>query len=119
MANPFHIENSEIERLTQDQLPSVMTQLLRAEAANHQLPPEAVELSLHINDPDGGIDARVQSSTTSGRWLPPGSSVWQFKASKSLTKAKIHEEISKPGVRVAMEKGARYCLVFGGDPIRP
>ena len=117
MVNPLHIENTEIGRLTQEQLPSVMNLLLRSEAANHQLSSEAVELSLRINDPDGGIDALVHAMNASSRWLPPGLSVWQFKATKSLTKAQIGEEVKKPGVRAAMEKGATYCLVLGSDTI--
>src|SRR5579864_3536676 len=92
-----------------------MNRLIRVEAALLHIPPTNVETSLRINDPDGGIDARIQAGTVESRWISSGLSVWQFKAGRTITAASILEEAQKPGVRKALADGGTYYLVVSAD----
>lgn len=136
MRSPFQIDSDDVARLSQIDLPRVLNRLIRAEADLLGVPFEGVQTSLRMNDPDGGIDARVRTGGVGGRWLPAGVSAWQFKAQRKLTPAEMRKEVKKPGVRrtllraensaadagkddgldAANEGGRAYCLVLGGDP---
>lgn len=115
MKHPYHIDSDEAARLSKDELPLVMGRLIWAESHRLHLPSMAVETSLRINDPDGGVDARVHAGASGSLWMPAGTSVWQFKAGKEISKADIDEEVQKPGVVAALTKGDTYCLVLGAD----
>src|SRR5712692_6435565 len=70
---------------------------------------------MSINDPDGGIDARIQAGKVESRWISSGLSVWQFKAGRTITAASILEETQKPGVRKALADSGTYYLVVSAD----
>lgn len=115
MNHPYQIDSDEVARLNKDELPRVINRLIWAEAHRLHLPSMAVETSLRINDPDGGVDARVHAGAVGNRWMPAGESVWQFKAGKDITTADIDEEVKKPGVVAALARGGTYCLVLSAD----
>jgi len=122
--NPLlQVSEQDIEHLNKYQLPDIMNRLLKAEARRYGIPPLCVKTTLRIDDPDGGVDARVEHSVglpTVSR-IPGGLSVWQYKAG-DVTPRKIREvESQKPGVQEAIQSGGSYCFVMGkgcADPKR-
>lgn len=116
MPDPFEITSTEIAVLSQAKLPEVVNRLLRAEARNLGIPVGDVSTSPRYTDPDGGIDAHVRAGIFSSAWLPPGDSVWQYKAGSAPDKAIIENETRKADVTEAIKNGATYVLVMGAAP---
>ena len=123
MPNPlFNIQEREIEFLTEPEFVDVMNRLLKAEAQRFGIPTQAVNTTMRLNDPDGGIDARIEHSLTLPpiSHIPEGLSVWQYKHGDSSSQ-KIRNESLKPGVQNAIDQGGTYCYVIGkgyGDTAR-
>lgn len=110
----LEITSTEVDALNQFRLTEVLNLVLRAEGSRARIPPSEIQTSLRINDPDGGVDARLPAPHEPSRWLPAEPSVWQFKTG-NVRQADVIEELDKPGVRQAIEEGATYCLVLGQD----
>src|SRR5215469_37821 len=115
MKNPLHIDSDDVAALSKDEHPRMMNRLLGLEARRCHIPPSDVETSLHVNDPDGGIDARFRSNEVENPWLPRGLSIWQFKAGSNITASDVLKEVKKPGVRQGLANGGTYCLVVSAD----
>ncbi len=113
--NPLlQVNEQEIERLNEHQFVDVLNRLLKAEASRYGIPALAVKTTLRINDPDGGIDARVDRSVKLPDTcrIPEGLSVWQYKAGDASPK-EIRTEAQKPGIQDAIQAGGAYCFVIG------
>jgi hypothetical protein len=112
---PFSIDSDDIARLQPAEFVDLLSHLLFAEAERVGLPRTNVDTTLRLNDPDGGIDARVNDVGEPGTdWLPPGESIWQFRAGKQ-TAAKVKKELEKSAVRSALQRGAYWRLACGHD----
>jgi hypothetical protein len=123
MPNPlFDIEERDIENLTEPEFLDVLNRLLKAEAQKFGIPVQAVNTTMRSDDPDGGIDARIENSLTlpSSCRIPEGISVWQFKHGDSSPK-EITGETQKTGVQVAIDEDGTYCYAISkgyGDRAR-
>src|SRR5258708_2405147 len=115
MKNPFGIDNHDVTELSKEDLPSVLNRLLWLEGRRLGISPSNIETSLRLNDPDGGVDARVRADAVNCYWIPGGLSIWQFKAGRNITYASILEEVNKPGVRQGLAEGGTYCLAISAD----
>jgi hypothetical protein len=116
MMNPlFQVSEQDIEFLDQLQLTDILNRLLKAEAQRYGIPPLSVKTTLRINDPDGGVDARVEHSISVPATcrIPEGLSVWQYKAGDITPKSIREEESQKRGVQDAIQAGGSYCFVIG------
>lgn len=116
MPNPlFQIDEQDVENLNEPQFVDVVNRLIKAEAGRYGIPPFDVKTTLRLNDPDGGIDARVEHSLSLPAIcrIPEGVSVWQFKAGDVSPKKISQVESQKPGVQKAIRAGAYYCLLIG------
>ena len=112
----FSISAKEIENLDAAKFTDVMNRLLKIEASGHKIPLADIHTTERINDPDGGIDAKIikTPSNITSNWLPSGESIWQFK-SGNISPSEIKTEIEKQGVRKAINNGAYYCLAVNSD----
>jgi hypothetical protein len=111
----FNIQSPEIELCDSGKLTMVVNRCLQVETARLGLPAHLLEVTLRINEPDGGIDARVRApDTTQSRWIPAGESAWQYK-SGNIWPHEIEKEFFKPGVQDVVGRGGSYCLVIGDD----
>jgi len=115
----FEIKPEEIESLGDVEFVDAMNHLLCAEVDRVGAPPDNVNTSLRVNDPDGGVDARIfLPEKLEHRWIPLGLSVWQFK-SGDISSSEIQQEFFKRGVQEAIRKGGTYCFVAGKDYTDP
>jgi hypothetical protein len=114
--NPLpQVDEQDIERLNQLQFADILNRLLKAEAQRYGIHPLDVKTTLRINDPDGGVDARVEHSGNlpSVCRIPQGLSVWQYKAGKIGPTVIRKKESRKRGVQDAIQAGGSYCFVVG------
>jgi len=54
------VRGKDIERLNDQELRAVLNALLVADAAQHRVPLDKVDVSTRNNDPDAGIDALIE-----------------------------------------------------------
>ena len=114
--NPLlQIDEQTIELLDDHQLADIVNRLLKAEAQRYGIPPFAVKTTLLVDNPDGGIDARVEHSMAVPATcrIPDGISVWQYKVSKVPPKEIREVESQKPSVQEAIQAGSSYFFVIG------
>lgn len=114
--NPlFEVSEQEIENLNQYQFADILNRLLKAEAQRYGIPPLSVTTTLRINDPDGGVDARVEPAVNLPDTcrIPEGLSVWQYKAGEIGPKDIREIESQKPGVQAAIQADGWYYFVVG------
>lgn len=115
MNSIFEIKPNEIELLDSDQLVDLMNHLLCAESDKIGISPDNVNITIRIDVPDGGVDARtINSEEIESRWIPLGLSIWQFK-SGDIFPNEIDQEFNKPGVQEVIRQGGSYCFVAGKD----
>src|SRR6266699_3005711 len=107
MKNPFEIDNRDVTELSKEDLPIVLNRFLWLEGRRLGLPTSNIETSLRLNDPDGGVDARIRAEAVDSYWIPGGPSIWQFKAGRNITSAGILEEVK---ARCASRVGPRRDL---------
>jgi hypothetical protein len=93
--------------------------LLITSAAAHGVPRSCLATNLHINEPDGGIDARcVNAPTTVGRLIPRPHADYQFKAGNSVKSAKeivTNDIIEKPRVLDGLRQGHAFVYLAAWD----
>jgi hypothetical protein len=113
------ISGKNISDLDHNQFRRVLNTLLVVEASISRVPLGALDLSCRDNDPDGGIDARVQWPSGLGHdVLRDGENVLQYKSGKISLK-QLRDEFRKSGVQEALRRGAYYVLLVGHDYIGP
>lgn len=113
---PFLVlDGKDIERLAPDELRSVLNATLEAEALSARVPSKQLDLSTRNNDPDAGLDARVEwPPGTASEILLGGENALQYKAGK-LTPTVLKKEFGKPGVVDTLKRGGNYILCVGHD----
>ncbi len=114
----FEITPREIDNLEPPEFVDFVNHLIQAEADRVGISPTHVKSTSYTTARDGGVDGRVEDEPpkAASRWLPPGSSIFQFKtdrAGKNATPTKLSREANKPGVREALADGARYLVAVG------
>jgi hypothetical protein len=110
--HPSEIAPVEIEQLNQESFERVVRNLLQDRRRRLSLPPEAVRLTDKATARDGGVDVLTQAGDLEDDCLGTGEVVWQLKAQTDWpSDSKIEEELAKPKVREAFERGAGYVLV--------
>lgn len=115
--NPFSISPDEIAALTTESLVALLNRLIENQGAYCGLTVDSVRTTLRINDPDGGVDAYVDTGQLSDQFLGTGSSVWQFKktypteTSRTGARSELELELYKPSVQTKFGEGAGYTLV--------
>src|SRR2546429_455725 len=108
-SSPFRITPSNIAELTEVGLVALLNHLLWDEGRRLNLPPNALKLSLRIQEPDGGADAITDPLGKTAPHLGDGLMVWQFKQTQRwLTEKQLIEELNKPVVQAAFSNGAGY-----------
>ena len=121
----------ELCKLDSRQGPDLLLRLLRCEAIANGLGPKDVVLPSNINVPDGGIDAKVDNSPTSGSLLEKGSTYYQIKTGdefkpwqpSALRKELFGKTNATPSkqrlgseVKTCLEQNGTYVLItFGHD----
>lgn len=110
----FIIEEREIAFLTEPEFVEVLNKLLKAEAQKFGVPIQAIDATMRLNDPDGGVDAKIDHNVSLPQdcRIPEGLSVWQYKHGDSSPQ-EIRDEGLKPGVQNAIDQGGSYCYVIG------
>jgi len=115
MPFPGLIDGQDIENLNPDNLRAVLNAFITVEADFCGVAPDKLGLSLRNNDPDGGIDAKVQwPAGAPSQLLLAGENALQFKAGK-LVLSDLKKELSKPGVKETIRGGGNYILCVGHD----
>jgi hypothetical protein len=115
MPFPGLIDGQDIENLNPDNFRAVLNAFITVEANFSGVAPDKLGLSLRNNDPDGGIDAKVQwPAGASSELLLGGENALQFKAGK-LVLSDLKKELSKPGVKQTIRGGGNYILCVGHD----
>jgi hypothetical protein len=118
----FVVDERQVEFLREIELAATLNQLLLAEGEKRRISPTKIHFTLRITEPDGGVDARVEApSGLVERWIPSGTSVWQYKAGGSLDRRHIRKEFQKRGVQETVRSGGTYCLSWSkgcGDAVR-
>jgi len=111
--NIYELASDEIIRLDQSEFVDTVNHLIRAEASRAGIPPSGIHTNLRVNEPDAGVDARLDApSVHHSVWVPRGLSVWQMK-SGNLGPTELCEEARKPGVIKAVESGGAYHIAVG------
>ena len=125
---------SELSKLDSKQGTYLFLRLLRCEAIANGLGPKDVVLSSNINAPDGGVDAKVENSPTSGSLLEKGSTYYQIKTGdgfkpwqpSALKKELFGQSSATPSkrrlgseVKNCLEKDGTYTLVTFGYDLLP
>ncbi len=109
------VDGDEIGRLSAEAFRRVLNALLRAEVSVHNIPLTALDLSVRNNDPDAGIDAKLEwPASAQHDILPAGEIALQFKSGK-LTAHQLREEFRKRGVQETLKAGGSYMLLVGHD----
>jgi len=110
----LQIKAKEIENLGKEIFVQIMNLLLRSEASHFFFPRTKLNLSLRIDDPDAGVDARVIDWPYDGGCIPKGLSVWQYKTGK-VDNSDVKTECLKLGVLKALRNGGAYCFCMARD----
>jgi hypothetical protein len=119
--NIYELKPDELGGLDQSEFVDMVNHLIRAEASRRSIPPSGIHTNLRVNEPDAGIDARVDAPLShESQWVPSGVSVWQVK-SANVYPGELRDEAGKPGVLEAVASGGTYCIAIGvdyGDDLR-
>ena len=127
----FTVKNEHLEKLSADETVSFFANLLWAEARRLGLTVTSINISSHINVPDGGIDATMDCKVPSESGVVKrGRTVFQLKAGnfRPWQLAEIRNELFGKGnpvvkdrlgttVRASMDAGAKYVLVCTGSDL--
>ena len=108
---PYEVNEEDIAALYETSFVDTMNHLIRAEGDKLGMAQTDIETTLRMNEPDGGVDARVRNAPAGSKWIPEGISVWQFKV--SATNADVRAELAKAGVQEIIARGGAYCFVIG------
>src|ERR1700761_918263 len=111
------VNGKDIERLNNQELRSVMNELLTAEAGQHGIPLLDVDLTCRENDADAGIDGRIKWPDKNHDFFREGENVIQYKSGR-ITPADIRAEFKKSGVQRVLRAGGSYLLIAGADYVR-
>jgi hypothetical protein len=115
MPFPGLINGKDIANLNPDNFRAVLNSFIVVEANFSGVAPGNLELSLRNNDPDAGIDARVQwPHVNTSELILGGENALQFKAGK-LVLSDLKKELAKPGVKQTIRNGGNYILCVGHD----
>src|SRR4051794_12641398 len=109
---PFDVAPEQIKSLGAD-FTRFVNVLLDFETTAANLAGESLSTTAWDNVPDGGVDAKVQNDSSSTRWMPSGTSAWQFKRG-DLGPAKCKAELRDAAWALDLVRsGAEYRLVLG------
>ena len=114
----FEITAEEISNLAPAAFVDFMNHLSAAECERLGIPPTQLHLNSDTTSGEGGVDGRIEDSGHLGdaRWVPQGTSCWQFKtdrSTKNATPSKMAEEVRKPRVREVLKAGGHYRVAIG------
>lgn len=123
MSGPIHIDPKLVHILDPHRFNLLLIDLLRAEIGRIGLSPGALDATVAVSVPDGGIDLRLhRSSSLTGNdssWLPIETSAWQLKSGRCPPIRDIAlVEMHKPEVSRSIQDGQYYCFVTA-DSITP
>ncbi len=108
---PFSVSAEQVERLGQSFTPFV-NRLLDIESAVALLAGADLRTTYRENLGDGGVDAGV-SNAVGTRWVPAGTSAWQFKAGDPGNAGVADEFGGAHRARSIVDSGGKYILVIG------
>src|SRR5262249_43374085 len=96
-------------------LVELTNRLLMSEAHQYGIPLSATNVTVRVDDPDGGADALTNTGGIATPNLRQGKLVWQCKKRwpRHSTKSGLDKELQKRAVQAAFEDGAGYSLVVG------
>lgn len=114
-------EPKDLGTLDAEQGTRLVQQLLRCEAISLGLSPKDVVVSLNINDPDGGIDAKAGDSLDKGSLLAKGATHFQIKTGaifkpwqpSAVKKELFGKSTATPSKRL-LGKAVKDCLDHNG-----
>ena len=115
---PFQVESDDIASLGPPAFPSLLRQLLSAEAREYGLPQDGIRVPSNIHVPDGGEDGRISWRGGPERtpFLPSRLCQFQLKAGK-ISPARAGEDVLtnepevKTMVRSVLERGGNYIML--------
>jgi hypothetical protein len=113
LLGPFTVIPAQISALGAAFTPFVNA-LLRAEVASAGLSSSLITTTYQENIGDGGVDAGLTRATES-RFIPAGSSAWQFKRGDLLPHACKKELAGAASALEILRAGGKYRLVLGVD----
>ncbi|HKM49767.1 MAG TPA: hypothetical protein VJZ75_01165 [Candidatus Bathyarchaeia archaeon] len=111
----FEIEPKDIEKLDPIPFASFLNRLIDAECSKLGFAPTQLKLSSQTMSAEGGIDGQIMGGMgqTDQRWIPPGTSIWQFRTGEKKTQPKeLAKEAIKPDVLAAIKAGAYYVVAI-------
>ncbi len=114
LSGPFSVDPAQIEALPPREFTEFINRLLNAEIAAQGLSGHMLSTTLRIDDPDGGVDARLYGAEPT-TWVPSGDSAWQFKSGKRGPAECSDELASAEFALETLLAGGNYCLAFGVD----
>jgi hypothetical protein len=111
---PFDTAPAQITRLGSTSFAELVNRLLELECRAKDIPGRDLKITHNVTSPDGGVDAALSSAVDTG-WIPPGRTVWQFKAT-SLGKAGCKKEMKKATwAHESIKSGGTYILAISAD----
>ena len=120
--SPYSVDASELKQLDAKNGTLLIQRILRCEALSVGVGPQNVVLSMEINKPDGGIDAKVEGVPKNGSLLKEGSTHIQIKTGPSfkpwqpsqLKKELFGSSTAKPS-RKLLGAAIKDCLDSDGE----
>lgn len=129
LPSTFAPHPSVLGQLDSEQGIRLFLRLLRCEAIASGLSPKDVVLSLNSNAPDGGIDAKVDNSSTSDSLLARGSTYYQIKTGSGFKpwqlgdlRKELFDKSKKHlgnAIKTCLEQNGTYALVTFGHDLLP
>ncbi|MCY4131722.1 MAG: XRE family transcriptional regulator [Nitrospira sp.] len=129
LPSTFAPHPSVLGQLDSEQGIRLFLRLLRCEAIANGLSPKDVVLSLNSNAPDGGIDAKVDNSSTSDSLLARGSTYYQIKTGSGFKpwqlgdlRKELFDKSKKHlgnAIKTCLDRNGTYALVTFGHDLLP
>ncbi|MYB34224.1 MAG: hypothetical protein F4X92_03700, partial [Gammaproteobacteria bacterium] len=129
LPSTFAPHPSVLGQLDSEQGIRLFLSLLRCEAIANGLSPKDVVLSLNSNAPDGGIDAKVDNSSTSDSLLARGSTYYQIKTGSGFKpwqlgdlRKELFDKSKKHlgnAIKTCLNRNGTYALVTFGHDLLP
>lgn len=116
---PSELIKQRIESLDEVRFVELCNSLLSELAAANGIPRSSLSLNYHLNEADGGIDARCANAPkVVSRLIPRVNTDYQFKSgrnSKSIPAIAREDIIGKPRVREGLDQGHAFVIFSAWD----
>jgi len=111
----LQVPSKRIAAMNDQELSTLMGQLLRAQAYRSGLPLSGIRVNTEGRAKDDGYDGWSDGSTEWDEWLDQSDTCWQFKAGKSGEPARLTGEVRKRIPQETLAGCGRFVVVASGS----